>query len=177
MPFFLYSLAGKSHEQFTQIRHLTLAGTSGPLAKHAKTQNPQRTDPFPWHASERDLISTEGADPTSNAIVTDLKPSDKERVSLYRLLDVWGFSAKEWTPLALRLQVLFADVPQANPSLFKTSLIDPATDHSLVGEFLYVNGGVVEGNWNWGTLGRVNGALLWKDAFDFLAGALGASLA
>ncbi len=36
------------------------------------------------------------------------------------------------------------------------------------GEFHYVQG-VVKGTWNWGMVGRVNGAILSRDAFDYLS--------
>jgi hypothetical protein len=103
--------------------------------------------------------------------VVDLKPRVAGNVSVFRLLDVWGYSEDQWTPLALRLQAIFSDRDEPNP-LFKNSFVDPGTDHTLVREFLYVQGGVSSGTWNWGMVGRVNGALLWPDAFDFLVTAL-----
>ena len=36
-------------------------------------------------------------------------------------------------------------------------------------EFLYLNGGTGEGTWNWGMAGSVNGALLFQDAWEYLA--------
>ena len=105
-----------------------------------------------------------------------MKPRVAGNVSLYRLLDVWGFSYDSWTPLAIRLRALFGDRQEANPLAFKNSFVDPGIDHSLVGEFLYVQGGVSKGTWNWGQVGRVNGALLWRDAFDFLTTALHRSI-
>jgi hypothetical protein len=145
-----------------------LAGRSGPLAKISRKANPQSKIPFGWHATAADIIAGLGDSADSKAVVIDLKPRVAGNVSLYRLLDVWGFSDKSWTPLALRLQVLFGDRQEANPLTFKNSFVDPGTDHSFVGEFLYVQGGVSEGTWNWGMVGRVNGALLWQDAFKFL---------
>jgi hypothetical protein len=109
-------------------------------------------------------------------IVIDLKPTVGCNVSLYRLLDVWGFSCEEWTPLALRLECLFVDVDQADPRKFKESFTVIEAKRECVGEFLYLQGGVHSGSWNWGMIGRVNGTLLWPKAFSYLAGELGKAL-
>jgi hypothetical protein len=99
-----------------------------------------------------------------------------ENVSLFRLLDVWGYSCPLWTPLALRLQGLFVDVEHDDPAGFKQFFSWNANKDDLVGEFLYVQGGTRGGTWNWGQVGSVNGALLWRDAFDYLSSELSKAL-
>lgn len=173
MPFMLYDVAGDpGQEQYTFVRKIQLAGKSGPLAKYSHDLNLEGKFPFRWHATEEDIIRHLGGLPGGQAIVIDLKPGVAKNVSLYRLLDVWGFSYQAWTPLALRLRVLFGDLEDADPKSFKASFIDAGKEHAQVGEFLYLQGGVSKGTWNWGMVGRVNGALLWRDAFDFLVGNL-----
>ena len=173
MPFMLYDvIADASQDRYTFAREIKLAGPSGPLAVFSRKANPEQRVPFGWHATEGDIIRLLGGLPATQAIVIDLKPRVAGNVSLYRLLDLWGYSDENWTPLALRLEVLFGDREEPNPLVFKNSFVDPRTDHSLVGEFLYVKGGVSKGTWNWGMVGRVNGALLWRDAFDFLVSSL-----
>jgi hypothetical protein len=177
MPFMLYHITGESgREQYRFVRGIGLAGRSGALANFSRSLNPEKRIPFKWHATSKKLIQLLGGSPTEQVIVLDLKPRAAGKVSLYRLLDVWGFSYADWTPLALRLRVLFANRKEANPFAFKNSFVDPGTEHSLVGEFLYVQGGVSEGAWNWGKVGSVNGALLWSDAFEFLSTALKPSI-
>jgi hypothetical protein len=173
MPFMLYDVAGQpGQERYTFVRVVQLAGSSGPLANFSRNANPTHQVPFGWHATADDVIRLLGGSPATQAIVIDLKPRVTGNVSLYRLLCVWGFSAANWTPLGLCLRVLFSDRPEQNPLTFKNSFVDPGTDHTLVREFLYVQGGVSAGSWNWGMVGRVNGALLWPDAFDFLVAGL-----
>jgi hypothetical protein len=173
----LYRVAGEpGREQYTFDRAVRLAGRSGPLAMFSRNANSGKRTPFGWHATSDDIVRLLGGTPPTQAIVIDLKPRVAGNVSLYRLLDVWGFSYAGWTPLALRLRVLFGDRQEADPPAFKKSFVDPGIDHSMVGEFLYVQGGVSEGTWNWGLVGRVNGALLWRDAFDFLTTALHQSI-
>jgi hypothetical protein len=177
MPFLLYNISGESgREQYTFQRGIRLDGQSGPLATFARSLNPEKRIPLKWHVSAKKIIQLLGGSPNEQAIVFDLKPRAMGKVSLYRLLDVWGFSYGNRTPLALRLRVLFADHKEANPFAFKNSFVDPGTDHSLVGEFLYVKGGVSEGTWNWGKVGRVNGAFLSCDDFAFLSAALKQSI-
>ncbi|HEX4589124.1 MAG TPA: hypothetical protein VH120_04300 [Gemmataceae bacterium] len=173
MPFMLYDVSGEpGKEQYAFVREVSLAGRSHPLALHSRGANPQGHEPFGWHAAEGDLIRRlDGATP-DQAIIIDLKPRVAGNVSLFRLLDVWGFSYSNWTPLALRLRTLFADHGAPNPHTFKDRFVDPGTDHRLVGELLYVQGGVSKGKWTWGQVGRVNGALLWREAFEFLVPAL-----
>jgi hypothetical protein len=110
-----------------------------------------------------------------SALVIDLKPNVKRNVSLYEVLDVWGYSYHTWTPIAVCLRELYVDDEREDASTFKDQFDHAGTGH-LVGEFLYVQGGVGGGTWNWGMVGRVNGALLWRDAFAFLSGALGKRL-
>ena len=177
MSFMLYHITGEpGRMQYKFARGIQLAGQSGMLAKYSRSLNPEKRIPLKWHATAKKLIQLLGGSPTEQAIVLDLKPGATSKVSLYRLLDVWGFSYANWTPLALRLRVLFANRKEANPFTFKNAFVDPGTEHSLVGEFLYLQGGVSEGTWNWGKVGRVNGALLWSDAFEFLSTALKQSI-
>lgn len=177
MSFMLYHINGESGRvQYKFVRGIRLAGKSGVLATITRSLNAEKRIPLKWHASAKKIVQMLGGSPTEQAIVFDAKPSAAGKVSLYRLLDVWGFSYANWTPLALRFRVLFADRKEANPFAFKNAFIDPATDHSLVGEFLYVQGGVTEGSWNWGKTGRANGALLWSDALEYLSTALKQSI-
>jgi len=177
MSFMLYHISGESgREQYRFARGVRLAGRSGPLALLSRSLNPDKRIPFMWHASAKKIIQVLKGSPTEQAIVFDVKPRSMGKVSLYRLLDVWGVSYANWTPLALRLRALFADRKEANPFAFKNSFLDPGTDHSLVGEIVYVQGGVSEGSWNWGKGGRANGALLSFDAFNYLSAALKQSI-
>jgi hypothetical protein len=177
MSFLLYNITGESgREQYRFVRGIQLAGQSGPLATYSRSLNAEKRIPLKWHATSKKIIQALGGSPADQAIVFDLKPRATGKVSLYRLLDVWGFSYADWTPLALRFRVLFADRKEANPFTFRNSFTDPGTDHSLVGEFLYVRGGVSQGTWNWGKGGRVKGTLLWIDALDYLGTALKQSI-
>jgi hypothetical protein len=172
MPFLRYDVASTgATKKYTRVGEIQIAGKNGPLAAIQHTQNREGTVPLRWHATAADILRSIGGDEAAQAILIDLKPK-ADTVSLYRLHDVWGFSYSGWTPLAPRLEVLFADFEHKHPAQLKAAFTDEDADGGIVGEFLYVRGGVVEGSWNWGMVGRVNGALLWRDAFEYLTGEL-----
>ena len=177
MPFILYDVTRtQSGKQYSYIRKVQIAGKTGPLAAIYCLKNPKGVNPFPWHAPLADIVQATARAQPNQEILIDLKPNVAKNVSLYRLLDVWGFSYPHWTPLALRMEALFSDLPHDDPAKFKASFTDQNADHPLVGEFVYVQGGTAGGTWNWGQLGRANGTLLLRDAFDYLCGALTKSL-
>jgi hypothetical protein len=165
MPFMLYKVTGNHYQR---IRNIPIAGSKGPLASIARRCNVKSQCPFPWHASMTQIVEAINGS-VGQEIIIDLKPSDREKVSLYRLCQIWGFSDADWTPLALLMECLFVDYKCINPNDFKASFDCHNTQRSVVGEFLYVHGGVNGGKWNWGQVGRVNGALLWPNAFKYLA--------
>jgi hypothetical protein len=175
MPFMLYDVATGQSRSYRYVRTVGIAGNTGPLAYIQRTRNTAAVCPFGWHASVAEIVAALGGQ-VGQAIVIDLKPTVANNVSLYLLRDIWGFSAQNWTPLAIRLECLFADMNHSNPMEFKAAFDDATADHSLVGEFLYVQGGVHGGTWNWGKIGRVNGTLLWPDAFEYLSTQLGQAL-
>ena len=176
MPFFLYDVVpGSTSRTYRNPNVVRIAGNTGPLARIVRSRNVAGECPFGWHATAADIVAALGGTP-SQAIVIDLKPTVPRNVSLYLLRDVWGFSDQNWTPLALRLECLFADLDHANPMKFKGEFDDTSAKRSLVGEFLYVQGGVAGGTWNWGKIGRVNGTLLWPAAFEYLGTQLGQAL-
>lgn len=177
MPFRLYDVARTgTASQFTFRHTVPIAGRNRPLARIHDSRNPDRQAPCPWHADAAEIVAAIPGTSPSQEIVIDLKPNVARNVSLYRLLDVWAYSCPEWTPIALRLEVLFADLRHDDPKLFKSSFNVGDGDRDLVGEFLYLQGGTCGGDWRWGRVGSINGALLWRGAFDYLCGQLAVAL-
>lgn len=175
MPFVLYERREQpgGAAAFVQLRELSLAGTSGGLLQGfvAKFAPPQART-FAWHATASDLIAEAGASPKSHAIIADLK-SARGNLSLFELTDVWGFSYGEWTPLALRLEVLAADRTVPDPRRTKQRFTDEGCSRQAVHQFLYLQGGLRGGAWTWGPVGSVNGVLLWPDAFEYFLERIG----
>lgn len=178
MPFYLYSATTNgSVRTFLQGPNVSLAGNTGPLSALAlKLTN--GASPNKWHVTGPELVAeilriNPNLGPATDVLI-DLKPAAKE-VSLYRLLDVWGFSDNGWTPVALHLEALIVETPSHDPAAFKRSFTAGPNCES-VAEFLYLQGATAKDTWNWGRIGGVNGALLWPDTFRYLAGELGKAI-
>ena len=62
-----------------------------------------------WHLELGKALPTTD-DYRGSTLVIDLKPKQhKTSVSLYEVLDVWGYSCNGWTPILLHLAGLFVD--------------------------------------------------------------------
>jgi hypothetical protein len=164
------------NRQYTYIRQVKIAG-DGPLAAIQRLKNPAGECPFSWHAPGREIVKKITGEDDGHELVVDLKPYQSGNVSLYRVMNIWGHSYEAWTPLAVHLEALFVDMENHDPTEFKKRFVVGKAKRDEIGEFLYVQGGVREGNWNWGMVGRVNGALLWPDAFAYLTKSLAGVLA
>ncbi len=162
MPFFLYSFDSEQRE-YRQLKEISLSGAASPL----RTVLGEAKD-SEWHAPEARILFLLGFEPPEkHRILIDLKPSDKSKVSLYRLRDIWGYSYDTWTPLALRLESVLVDEPHDSPSEYKQAFVRPTETKDFIYEFLYLNGGSQSEKWTWGMVGRVNAALLWPDALRY----------
>jgi len=131
---------------------------------------PTQNEPYTWHLNiEEALEST--AEYRGSALVIDLKPKQqKNNLSLYELLDVWGYSLNGWTPILLHVSGLFVD---ADPNSFDRN--DFSSSESVVGtpiyEVLYLDGSVENGKligrWNAPPASPTNAALLWPETLKY----------
>lgn len=168
MPFLLYSTASTAQEsKYEMLKRVKVSGHLHQCVKDTFIDSDD--DEIGWHVSETDLLQGMGVSPDLHALLIDLKPGVKGNVSLYRLRDVWGFSYRTWTPVALRLEALWVDREEPDPSQFKRAFSDDGALKEQVFEFLYLRGGTREGTWGWGPAGFVNGTLLWTPAWRFFS--------
>jgi hypothetical protein len=106
-----------------------------------------------------------------STLLIDLKPKQhKANISLYEVMDVWGYSSNGWSPLMLRLNGLFVDEKPTNVN--RKSFV--RRDDELSGpiyEFLYVVGSVargkLDGQWVPPPASPTNAALLWPEAINY----------
>ena len=110
--------------------------------------------------------------PAKQSII-DLKPKEKTtHLSFYELLDAWGVSGSGWTPIMLRLRGLFVDEPVGDTNWQEFSIPDSKRPEPIY-EFLYVNGGVKNGNisgkFTAPPSSPTNGALLWPPTLTYFA--------
>lgn len=119
--------------------------------------------------NERDLLVGVGGDPVSQAVVVDLKPHARDIVNLYLMRGIVGYSYADWTPLCFLFERLFDDRPEPNPERFKQRFTcKEGFQGTRTVSFVYLRRGTQRGKaWNWGHIGRVNGAILFPDAWRF----------
>ena len=92
-------------------------------------------------------------------------------MSLYEILDVWGFSYSGWTPIMLRLSGLVEDDLSYNKADYNEFTIKDDERDEPIYEFMYLNGGVkkgeLKGTWNWPPRSSTNTPLLWPDSLSY----------
>ena len=155
--------------EFKQLRNLSLAGSrNGVLAAYVKRQ--RFGSGTGWAIGVEQILKEAGyAEANTYAVIIDLKPGDKEGVSLYELKRVFGYTSTGWTPIMLHLEALFAGQPKENVEEFKQQFsdVDCPEERRPVHTFLYLQDTYEGGSWNWGPVGTVNAALLWPEAIEF----------
>ncbi len=120
-----------------------------------------------WELTEESLLAFYRVDPRQFAIIIDLKPRMQDPVSLYQLKHVWGYSANEWTPLALEFEGLYVE-ERLPPAETQQEFTMPLERTPPIYEFLYVNADAFKGTCTFGKVGYVNGTLLFEPAFHSL---------
>jgi hypothetical protein len=166
-----HSLYGLTYEPgntvYQLVRQIKLTAKSGPVASFVREKRGQ--EPGGWYMNEHDLLVGVGSDPNSQAVVVDLKPHAQGIVNLYRMRGIVGYSYAEWTPLCFLFEQLFGDQAEPNPEHFKQRFTRGERfrgTHAV--SFVYLRRGTLGGRaWNWGHIGRVNGAILFSDAWRY----------
>ena len=164
----LYTLADEPGNTVYQLtRRIKLTAESGAIASFIREA--RGTDPGGWRMSERDLLVGVGGAPESDAVVVDLKPNARDIVSLYLMRGIVGYSYAEWTPLSFLFERLFDDQPERDPERFKQRFTrGEGFRGARAVSFVYLRHGTQRGEaWNWGHIGRVNGAILFADAWRY----------
>lgn len=134
---------------------------------------PNQGEPYLWHLPLESALAESGS--PNKTVVIDLKPKEKEdNLSLYELIDVWGYSKDGWTPILLHLNGLFVDVdPKKDPKRYNRDnfWIEEDEREGPIYEILYVNGSVSNGDlvekWTSPPASPTNGALLWPDRLKY----------
>lgn len=166
MTFLLY---GKRHKrngcyEYNRAGEFSLAGyVNGLIYRAIKDKLPK--EDYAWTLERDTLLEAAEVDPTTHALVTDLKPSVQTERNIFEIIAVLGYSYNTWTPIMLCLETLFTDyIKPGTAAALKARFDDSESLRTPVHTFLYLNGGYADGDWNFGPIGSVNGALLWPDA-------------
>jgi hypothetical protein len=152
-----------------------LGGQNGPIAKlislRAPAPPPADLGFISWHLNQTELLDSfltdaEKAAINSYRLVIDLKPTSEDELLFFEICDIWGCSDPGWTPLMLRLCLMFEATERQHVQEVRRTWQFRAEGEcrqarEFVYEFLYLTHGWREGRWGWGTVGSVNGALLF----------------
>jgi hypothetical protein len=170
MPFFIYKTAKLPNGalRYHEPKPVSLAG--GSLIPSTCKRFLGHED-VGWRIGAADLLRTGGYDPENHAVVIDTAPG-RPTVSLFEINSIIGYSYANWTPIMLVFEQLFVDEEvSATPDEIKQAFTDEACERCVVRSILYLMGGYVGGDWNWGGNSRTTAALLWSDAWTFFQAA------
>lgn len=154
------------------IRETKLFGcNNGKIVELLKKQGiPQETKAYHnWRLIIQDLLSD--ADTTNPALIINLKPNSKSNISIYEIINVFGVSQHEWTPIMLHLHGILMDkdknYEKINPKDFT---FESGNINKDIFSFLYVNGGIkngtINGRWTAPRSSPTNSVLLWSKTLE-----------
>jgi hypothetical protein len=135
----------------------------------AKQMSPSQKEPYGWHLRLEEALAK--ADCPDSTLIIDLKPKQqKTNLSLYEVLDVWGWSASGWTPILLHLCGLLVDADPKGVDRNDFRIRNDERDEPIY-EVLYLDGSVskgkLTGRWNAPPASPTNAALLWPDTVQY----------
>ena len=103
-----------------------------------------QSEPYKWHVEIQRGMSQDDK-LAGFTVIIDLKPKqNKENISLYELMDVWGYSDSGWSPILLHLHGLLVDEDPNGIDRSKFSIEDYDREGPIY-EFMYLNGSVSDG--------------------------------
>jgi hypothetical protein len=134
-----------------------------------------QNEPYAWHVRIDEALAlpdVRAEFPNAEAILIDIKPSAKDSFVLCELLDVYGYSTDEWTPMLWRMRVLANAGPKDN----HLEDFDAPNDGAIIYNFVYAMGsvtdGVPSGKWIAPGPSSTNGVLLWPEALKYFMGCI-----
>ena len=161
-------VSGKDRFKFVEETHLFGCNNGLIPGLMVDQIDPHQGEPYKWHLSiESALAKTQ----YPGSLVIDLKPKQKKtNLSLYEVLDVWGYSDSKWTPILLHLSGLFVDVDPKGIDRNDFSIEDKEREGPIY-ECTHMAGSVTSGKLTgtWGPPGAssTNAALLWPNTLEY----------
>ncbi len=148
-------------------KSIALVGcNSGLIPELLRTElGDKQNEPFQWHLSIAQILSK-----NKESLIIDIKPKNKKEnfVFLCELTDAFGFSSAGWTPVLLRLNGLFVDIPAGQ--IDKKEFEYPSSTQ-LIYTMLHLSGSVRDGHlaglWNFPGPSPTNSVLLWPKPFSY----------
>ena len=136
-----------------------------------KQLSAEAKQPFAWKLDLKNAFEKEGM--SNSVLIINLKPNSKEaNLSLYELVNVWGYSASGWTPIMIYIRGLFID---EDPQLFddRDFLRKAEEIEDPIFSMMYLRGtiehGKITGKWTPPGPSPTNSVLLWPGTFEYFS--------
>lgn len=165
MAFILYEK--QEPQKFVRISDVELGGKLGVLANFVRSRAPSGSETFKWRLCETEILTLLGqTNPDQYVLMLDLKPAQKRKVSLGRVLEIRGVSQPTRTPICVRMEI-YLDKEAADISAKETFELEALGTFETALEFLELNGGTRDQRWTWSAMGRLNGPILSPDTLNY----------
>jgi len=129
------------------------------------------SEPHAWHVNLEEAFILEGQ--SNDVLMINLKPNSKKaNLSLYELVDVWGYSSSGWTPIMIYIRGLFVD---EDPRTFneRDFYREDKDVEDPIFSMMYLRGTVREGKifgkWTPPGPSPTNSVLLWPHTFEYFS--------
>ncbi len=129
------------------------------------------SEPHAWRVTIAEALQRQGE--SDSTLVINLKPKAREEnLSLYELIDVWGYSSSGWTPIMIYIRGLFVDEA---PSQFNDRDFVRKTQevNDPIFSMMYLSGtiksGELSGRWTPPGPSSTNSVLLWPESFEYFS--------
>jgi len=166
-------IIGKNIERYKFIEQISLFGCNSgyiPWLLRSKIFKSQ-SEPLRWHLNIYDSLTANGK--YNCSLIINLKPKNSSpNLSLYELVDVWGYSESGWTPIMMRLRALFVD---DDPTFYDEHNFERNIDDidDPIFSMMYlagsINNGQLTGRWTAPGASPTNSVLLWPNTFEYFA--------
>ena len=163
---------GEGHRYIFKNEVSLLGCNVGFIPKMLKTVlSKEASEPIDWHLNVSGDLSRTNL--SNQALIISLKPYNKNNLSIYELVNVWGVSSNGWTAMMYHIRGLFvdADPKKIDSKDFPRSpreVDDPIFTMAYVMDGTVKNGEII-GKWSPTRPGSSNSVLLWPTTFEYFA--------
>lgn len=169
--YYLYTKKSNTNDyQYELVKPISLFGCNNGFIPWLLAFNiPKGQDePYTWHVNIVESLINRNYD--NHSLVIDLKPNDKKGLSLYEIIDVWGYSYFGWTPIMMHLRGILDNNANKDKKMFSISISE--LDEPIF-TMLYLNGtvkaGEIHGQWTLPNASPANSVLLWPETFEYFS--------
>ena len=171
----MYALYNRTHSEgktrFQFAKSVCLFGCNqGVIPRLLRTVlTPSHSEPCQWHIDVVKRLESETG--KQQSLVINLKPKDKQNLALYEVMNVWGDSSSDWTPVMLHLRGLLVDedlhaFDEKDFTRGEHDFWDPIVTFLYLGRST-IHSGQLVGKWCTAPPSSTNSVLLWPKTLSY----------